>query len=280
MIPPMKVRLNIGDFSRMTHLSVKALRHYHDIGLLVPVAVDPSSGYRQYDLDQVPIAQVIRRLRDLGMGLEDVKRVLEAPDVDRRNQAIVSHLHRMESELEQTKANVASLRSLLEGPRDTEFAIEVRSMPETHAIALQEEVTTAGLDAWWTDAYDELHAAAAHSRVQRSGPDGALYSSAWFEDEVGDVVAFVPITDAPRLRAGMRVREFVVPAAELAVLVHRGPLRDIDQTYAALGRFVSERAIGVEGPMREYYIVSAFETQDELTHRTEVAWPIFQTSAR
>jgi DNA-binding transcriptional MerR regulator len=41
----MQVRLAIGDFSRMTHLSVKALRHYHDVGLLVPAEVDPASGY-------------------------------------------------------------------------------------------------------------------------------------------------------------------------------------------------------------------------------------------
>lgn len=43
----MSTLITIGDFSRMTHLSVKALRHYHDVGLLEPVEVDPSSGYRR-----------------------------------------------------------------------------------------------------------------------------------------------------------------------------------------------------------------------------------------
>ena len=55
----------IGDFSRMTYLSVKALRHYHEIGLLAPSQVDPATGYRHYDASQVPMAQVIRRFRDL-----------------------------------------------------------------------------------------------------------------------------------------------------------------------------------------------------------------------
>lgn len=65
----MPVRLMIGDFSRMTYLSVKALRHYHQIGLLEPADVDPTTGYRLYLPSQLPTAQVIRRFRELGMPL-------------------------------------------------------------------------------------------------------------------------------------------------------------------------------------------------------------------
>ena len=277
----MRVRLTIGDFSRMTLLSVKALRHYHEIGLLEPAAVDPASGYRIYDADQVPTAQVIRRLKDLGMALDDVKRVLQAPDLAARNRAIVDHLHRMESELEQTKANVASLRRLLEeAPAAPHASVEFRSLRPTSAIAIQERVTVDSLDAWWIEAFGALHDAAARSRLARSGPDGALYPGEWFEDEVGDVVAFMPVTPAPGAGRTARVKPFTVPAAELAVLLHRGPLRDLDQTFAALGRVVLERAIGVEGPMREYYLVTALDTDDEAALRTEVAWPIFQTAVR
>jgi DNA-binding transcriptional MerR regulator len=49
----------IGQFSRATHLSVKALRHYDDLGLLVPAAVDPASGYRRYQAAQTPAAHLI-----------------------------------------------------------------------------------------------------------------------------------------------------------------------------------------------------------------------------
>lgn len=70
--------MTVGDFSRMTHLSVKTLRHYHEVGLLEPAQVDPSNGYRYYRPEQVPVAQVIRRLRDLGMPVAEVKAVLAA----------------------------------------------------------------------------------------------------------------------------------------------------------------------------------------------------------
>jgi DNA-binding transcriptional MerR regulator len=107
----MQVLPAIEDFSRMIYLSVKAPRHYHEVGLLEPERVDPATGYRFYDASQVPAAQVIRRFRDLGMSLEDVKAVLKAPDVASRNEVIVAHPRRMKTHLEQTQASVASLPS-------------------------------------------------------------------------------------------------------------------------------------------------------------------------
>jgi DNA-binding transcriptional MerR regulator len=271
------LRLTIGDFSRMTFLSVKALRHYHQIGLLEPAAIDADSGYRLYDVEQVPVAQVIKRLKDLGMALDDIGRVLQAPDVDARNRAIVEHLQRMEDQLEQTKGTVASLRRLLETPEPPHPKIEFRTLPAISAIAVRDRVAVSDLGDWWVQAFEELHGEAARRRLERSGSDGALYSSAWFEDEIGDVVAFTPVAGRPQ--AGGRIEPYVVPAAELAVLLHEGSLADLDRTFAALGTFVFERAIAVEGPIREYYLVTAFDTPDESMHRTEVGWPIFQTSA-
>jgi DNA-binding transcriptional MerR regulator len=52
----------IADFSRATHMSVKMLRHYHQIGLLEPVEVDRCTGYRRYSTDPISTVQIIRRI--------------------------------------------------------------------------------------------------------------------------------------------------------------------------------------------------------------------------
>jgi DNA-binding transcriptional MerR regulator len=109
--------LPIGDFSRATHLSVKMLRHYHELGLLEPAGVDADSGYRRYAAEQIVTAQVIRRFRDLDMPLDDIHAVLQAPDVETRNRVIASHLARLESSLARTRETVASLRGLRSGGR-------------------------------------------------------------------------------------------------------------------------------------------------------------------
>ena len=71
--------LAIGDFARMTLLSVKTLRRHQEIGLLEPAWVDPDSGYRYYAPEQVPTAPVVRRFRDLGMPLAELSTLVHAP---------------------------------------------------------------------------------------------------------------------------------------------------------------------------------------------------------
>jgi DNA-binding transcriptional MerR regulator len=71
-------RLTIGEFSRITHVSIRALRRYHEQDLLVPAQVDPVTGYRYYAPEQVRPALTIRRFRDLDLPLADLRRFLHA----------------------------------------------------------------------------------------------------------------------------------------------------------------------------------------------------------
>jgi DNA-binding transcriptional MerR regulator len=253
--------VSIGDFSRMTFLSVKALRHYHEVGLLPPAEIDPDSGYRRYRLEQVPTAQVIRRLRELGMSLDDVRVVIEASDVRARNAAIGAHLRRMEGELEQTRATVKSLRLLLDQAAPAPIAISYRIEEPSVALAIRAEIAHDDMFAWLDEAFAELHAAVG----QRSGVDGALFSGELMEDELGEIVALVPGAG----EAGGRVQGLELPRVEYAVAVHAGPLEEVDRTYGALGAVVAARAIGVQGPLRENYL------SDD---RIEICWPVFQTT--
>ena len=72
----MKTSYSIGEFSRVTGLSVKTLRFYHEKGLLLPSSVDDATGYRFYDAGKVEKARVILRLREMEFSLEDIAAVL------------------------------------------------------------------------------------------------------------------------------------------------------------------------------------------------------------
>src|SRR6201997_1057575 len=128
----MPALLTIGEFSRASYLTIKTLRHYHDVGLLEPSQVDDFSGYRYYRADQIATAQTIRRLRELEMPVEQVKSVLHAADAGERNALITAHLERMEQQLERTKAAVASLRALLQEPEGA-MTVVFRTAPPTDA---------------------------------------------------------------------------------------------------------------------------------------------------
>jgi DNA-binding transcriptional MerR regulator/effector-binding domain-containing protein len=272
----MAAGLTVGDFSRATHLSVKTLRHYHQVGLLEPAAVNPDTGYRYYSAGQIPTAQVIRRLRDLEMPVADVKAVLAAPDAAARNALIAAHLGRLEAELAQTRAAVESLRNLLAPPGGT-AAIEHRSVPAAAAAAIGAVVDRADLLAWWQGALGELQAAVRAQGLPATGPAGGVFASGLFQSDRGQATVFIPVRGP--VRPIGRVTSAVIPAAELAIISHHGSLADADLSYAKLGSYAITHEISIDGPLREYYLRSAGDTPDEADWRTEIGWPIFRADA-
>jgi DNA-binding transcriptional MerR regulator/effector-binding domain-containing protein len=269
--------LTVGDFSRITHLSVKTLRHYHEVGLLRPATVNPDTGYRYYSSEQVPTAQVIRRLRDLEMPVGEVKAVLDAADAPARNALIAAHLDRLEAELAQTRSAVESLRNLLRPPADAP-AIEHRSVPATAAAGIVAAVDRADVLPWWQGALAELHATVRAQGLRVTSTGGGVYASELFQHDHGEATVFIPVQGG--VRAIGRVTPVVIPAAELAIISHRGSLDDADLSYARLGSYTTRHEISIDGPLREYYLRGAQDTPDEAEWRTEIGWPIFRADSR
>jgi DNA-binding transcriptional MerR regulator len=271
--------LSIGDFSRATHMTVKTLRHYHQIGLLEPAEVDPHTGYRSYATGQIPTAQVIRRFRGLGMPLEEIQGMLSAPDLRTRNERITAHLGRLEHDLGRTQSAVTSLRDLLAAPApdDAHARIGLRGVPAVPAAAITGTVSAEESVTWLQGALGELHATLAASNVPTGGPAGGIYTSQVFTQHRGEVTIFVPCAEPVRPMG--RVTSLAIPATELAVIEHHGPPADVDRAYGTLAAYVSRHALAVDGPIREYYLVGQRDTPDPSHWRTEIGWPIFRTSA-
>lgn len=269
----MAALLSIGEFSRLTHVSVKALRHYHDLDLLSPARIDPDSGYRFYATAQAPTAQLIRRFRDLGMPLDRVKLVLAATDPAVRDEVIAEHLRSMERQLEQTQTAVASLRQLLEGGGPSPLNVAFHTSTATPAVMASARVAWDEVFQWLPDTLADLRRRLGSDAGLRGGPDGAFYSAELFESHIGEVTAFIPLS-ASAGHAGD-----TLPAGPMAVAVHHGPLRELDRTYAALGGFVAEQSLGsrTRTAIRENYLVGPRDTNDEHGLVTEVCWPVLST---
>ena len=273
----MREGLTIGEFSRVTHLSVKTLRHYHDVGLLAPVHVAGDTGYRYYSLDQVPTAQVIVRLRNLDMPVPDVKAVLATQDAVARNQLITAHLARLEHQLSRTQHAVEALRDLLNRPASGS-EIEHRTVAAQPAIAIREIIDREDALSWWQGALGELYGLAAAQKLHRTGPSGGVFASELLLHEHGEAMVFVPVADDARPVG--RVEPLVVPGAELAIATHHGPLETIDLTYGDLGTYAARHEIGVDGPLREYYLRNPLDVSGGEDLITEVGWPIFRSDSQ
>src|SRR5258708_3079857 len=106
-----------------------------------------------------------------------------------------------------------------------------------------------GILSWWRAAFTEIRDPMRALGVEPEGPAGGLYHTELFLEEEGDATVFVPVL-GPTRTVG-RAAHIVIPAAELAVTLHAGSHDDIDRTYGALGAYVQEHEIGIDGPVRE-----------------------------
>jgi DNA-binding transcriptional MerR regulator/effector-binding domain-containing protein len=270
-------QLSIGAFSRLTHLSIKTLRYYHEVGLLEPAVVDPDSGYRYYRPGQAHSAHLVRRFRDLGLPVADVKAVLAAPDLTARDAILAGHLDRMREQLRQTEAAVDSLRRMLEGG-STATAIEERVLEGGPAISVAADLMREDVTAWWWDALAGLRAIAAAAGLVQTGPVGGLYDDELFTQDAGHARVYLPVRDSPTLD-GTGAR-WELPAGRFAVALHAGAHRDVDRTYAALGTYAASHGRDGSGPVRERYLADPLDTPDNTQWRTEVCWPLAPAGAQ
>lgn len=105
----------IGRFSRLTGLTVKALRHYSELGLLRPASIDPDTGYRFYAAAQVLRAEAIRTLRRLEVPLDDISMLLVADDPAEVRRLLVDHQRRTALRSAELKAILQGLQPLIDG---------------------------------------------------------------------------------------------------------------------------------------------------------------------
>ena len=117
----------IGRFSRLTGVGVKALRHYDEVGLLAPAAVDDETGYRFYSADQVDRAEAIRLLRRLDMPLEEIRSTLAAGDPATLRAALVSHQRQIATRDAELRASRVRLQRLIDG-RETIMGMRSESL--------------------------------------------------------------------------------------------------------------------------------------------------------
>lgn len=267
-------RLTIGEFSRITHLSIRALRRYHEQDLLVPAEVDPVTGYRYYAPAQVRPALTIRRFRELDLPLADLRRFLAAEsaggaEADRgaAQQVVAAHLRRLEDRLGRTRRAVRELRELLDPAAGRTVTLEV--LPAQPVLAVSLDVPPGADLSWYGAAMRDLDAAAGQRPVS---PPGGRYEHRLFTEGHGRATVYLPAEPPPLPGAPAGVRALRLPERTAAVATHVGPHDDLDLTYAAVGSFAARGGLRSQDLVEEVYLVGPRDTDQAGDWRTLVAW--------
>lgn len=252
----------IGDFAKHGRVSIRMLRHYDALGLLVPARVDPASNYRYYEAGQLARLNRVIALKELGFSLDQVGAILnervsaeELRGMLRLRQAeLESAMAAAAARLTQVEARLRSIES--EGTMPTD-EIVVKSLPPVRLAELT------GIAAGYapqdigpviSPLYDDLCRRIEDAGVVPTGPGLAYYEDAP-GGEPGSVLVHAGLPVAAAVRAedlGGQVRIVELPGVEqAATVVHRGSMDGVLPTAQALARWIDAHGHRSSGYARE-----------------------------
>ena len=252
----------IGDFSRLGQVSVNALRHYDELGLLKPLQVDRFTGYRYYSIEQLPQLQRILALKDLGFSLERIAHMLDE-QLSLEQMHGMLRLKRMEVE-QQAQAEQARLVRIearlryleMEG-KMPEYEVVVKKV-EPHWAVFEREIvpTVAEMQSRSYAMFSEIYAWISTQGIKPDGPPLSIYYNHEYTEQDIDVetAAFIeqpPATARETDRVKLRQLEGV---EQMACILHAGRLDNILETYAAIGKWIQANGYRIAGPCREIYL--------------------------
>ncbi len=254
--------LSIGDFARLAGVSVRMLRHYDRLGILVPARVDEWTGYRSYSADQLPRANRLVALKDLGFPLEQVGSLLDDGMPPERVRAL------LEARRDELRAQVAAdtrrlagvearLRLIERGSPMTEYTEtplpELSLVGTTATVAEMDEI-----EAEIGPMFDRVNAAIAQAGAAYTGPGVATYDA---QGERMLVTVGEQIGDAAVPAGLARVR---VPSAARAVTgrLEAPDLAGIQAAWQDLVAEVERRGLRASGPGREVYHATPHDGPD------------------
>ncbi|QIG40155.1 MerR family transcriptional regulator [Microbacterium sp. 4R-513] len=268
----------IGEFASFGRVSVRMLRHYDAIGLLKPARVDPYSGYRYYEPEQFAALGRIVGLRDLGIGLEQIRGVVDGSTDAAAHRAL---LHRRRAELEaQIAADRARISRLderlhhLEGGAVMSTDVELKSIPSVTVFEGRADAPGFGPENASPvvgPLFDRVAGALEAAGIPLRDPAYALYEAV--DDEDGPIVVRAGFPADPGDVDPEGLERVELPPVELAAsLVHHGVMARIGDSWMHLMRWIEESGYSPSGIGREVYLVSGMLPEEEWV--TELQQPV------
>jgi DNA-binding transcriptional MerR regulator len=246
----------IGEFSRLSRVSVRMLRHYDQLGLLTPSETDPFTGYRYYSAEQLPRLNRIIALRDLGFSLEQIAGMLEE---NLSTQQLLGMLKlkraEVEGQLKSEQQKLARLevriRQMSETPAEGAYDVIVRDVEPLLAATCREHAAD---DDRIEQMFDMVESyVAAYDGARADKPPLSIYYDEEYRAEDMDVEVCVPLNSAIPENESVRVRQ-LPRLSNVACVVHVGEYSNIYQAYNALLAWIEANGYHMTGPIREVYL--------------------------
>jgi DNA-binding transcriptional MerR regulator/effector-binding domain-containing protein len=241
----------IGEFSKITGLTVKTLRFYHDQGLLIPTSVDDETGYRYYDRSKIETARIITHLRSLDLSLEEIGTILRnaGDDADLR-EIMERQKSLLETKIQRYREIVRSLNQFLAVEE------EARKLMTQSPFQIEEKQTDPILVAGIRMKGRYADCGPIFARLGKSlgryinGKPLMLFYDSEYRETDADIEPCMPVRNCKPVD-GISIRQ--LPGGRCVSLLHKGQYDQLGQSYAKILDYVRGKGYEVQLPTREIY---------------------------
>ena len=269
--------LKIGEFSKLSRVSVRMLRHYDEIGLLKPAETDRFTDYRYYREDQLPTAGRIAALKDMGFSLADIVRILAVYDDREQLERFFSARQR---ELEALSKDTAYKLTLLDAARkrlgkeeSMRYNVTIKTIPERYAATVRMTIPRYEDEGMvWSTLIQET------CRMNPAEADPCLCAVTFldgeYKEENVELMAWKTVKGSYPDTEHVKFR--TLPEVTVASCTYKGSYTLITDVYAAVVAWMESNGYEPAGPMFNIYHVSPHDTQDPDEFVTEVCYPVIK----
>ena len=268
--------LKIGDFSKLSRVSIRMLRHYDEIGLLTPAMTDAFTGYRYYCEEQLPVIGRITALKDMGFGLSAIKELLVCYD-DREtlDRYLLPRQRELQEVLAETQRRLRLLDTARERLRKDENAmnynVTLKTLPARRVASVRMTIPSYDCEGMlWSYLVSE-------TASMNLAADDPCYCSATFHDQEhkeSDVDVEIQKTVRGDYPDTEHVRFKAMPPVTFASATYQGSYDKIGEVNAAVATWVRDNGYIYDGPAFFIYHVSPHETSNPEELVTEICYPV------
>lgn len=267
--------LKIGEFSKLSRVSIRMLRHYDEMGLLKPAETDSATGYRYYSEKQLLTVGRITALRNMGFGLCAIGELLACEQLD----ALERHLLLKRAELQelcaQTRWRLRLLDTTLErirkGEQAMKYDVTLKTFAQRYAATVRMTIPAYDQEGMlWQVLMDETQAL-------HLVPDEPCYCSVVFHD--GEYKECDVDVEAQKTVRGTypdteHVRFRTLSEVTAACATCEGAYDQLGDVMAAVAGWIADNGYELSGPAFNIYHVSPHETDNPDEFVTEVCYPV------
>lgn len=251
----------IGDFAKLTRVSIKTLHHYDDIGLFRPKHVDEATGYRHYSFGQLSRLNRILVLKDLGFALEHVAKILDeglsSGDLEGMLRLRQAELEQQVAETQARLTNVAArLYQIKQEGKMPENEVVLKSVASTSVASAREVVASPEhMRERCLALLDDVFKVVEDQAVPATATTLALYHDSGDKGVDVEMAVFLEGRVASQQHGSVTVKE--LPAERVASVIYKGSFdafNVVGQIHVDIGRWIEANGYRVSGASREIYL--------------------------